>query len=130
MKRAYQSNYRTDLNTHFTVLFLKDTSIELSTLDNSFLTSNPFLFVEVSLDGKVVVKETLSLCKSSSGIWEVDEILILGETFGHFTISVTMGADGDEYQLLGLVGSNGSGLLDTTGKLQTIPLACHEKDSL
>lgn len=62
---------------NMSALILRDVSVELSTQDDCFLVDIPHLLLELSVDGKAVDSIGLHARKSSSGVWDADEALVL-----------------------------------------------------
>ncbi|PVF91871.1 hypothetical protein CPB86DRAFT_846301 [Serendipita vermifera] len=90
-------------NDLYRMLFFKNITVELAIQDDSFLTDIPHLVLELNQDGRVVDKVNLLSRKSSRGIWDADEPLILREVTGEFMLSVSMQVDDHDRQVFGSI---------------------------
>ncbi|PVF93401.1 hypothetical protein CPB86DRAFT_801256 [Serendipita vermifera] len=97
------------------VLALKDTTVELTTGDDCFLTDIAHLILEITQNGRFVHKINLWSQESSRGVWDMDGTLILPEVPATFTVSVFIQVDENDRQLVGSMEINGPELLDTIG---------------
>ncbi|PVF95780.1 hypothetical protein CPB86DRAFT_875429 [Serendipita vermifera] len=100
--------------------------VELSQVDDSFLTDVAHLIVEATLSGHVLNKVDLISRKSRPGVWDANQPLIVPEAPWDFKISVLMEVDGSERQSLGSIELNGPGFYGGLGKMYEIPLISHE----
>lgn len=108
-------------------LFFRDTTVELSTQDECFLTEFDHLILEISpLDRRFVGRINLISRKSKPGIWDADQVLVLAEASEEFMLSVYMETYESGRQLLGLIELNGAGFYNGLGKTLEIPFICHE----
>ncbi|PVF93489.1 Arabinanase/levansucrase/invertase [Serendipita vermifera] len=103
-----------------------DTSVELSSRDDCFLTNVSHLILELSFNGQILYQINLSSREWNPKVWDADQILILPQASAEFMISVSMEVDGNESQLLGFMELNGPALYDGLGKAYEIPLTSHE----
>ncbi|PVF91657.1 hypothetical protein CPB86DRAFT_802667 [Serendipita vermifera] len=108
------------------VLALKDTTVELTTGDDCFLTDIVHLILEITQNGQVVHKVNLWSQESNRGVWNADQTLVLREVTTVFTISVFMQVDESDRLLLSSVELNERELLDTVGGQYEIPLIRQE----
>ncbi|PVF91659.1 hypothetical protein CPB86DRAFT_297701 [Serendipita vermifera] len=89
-------------HTRMSVLVLKNTTVELTTGDDCFLTDIVHLILEIT-HGQVVDVVDLWSQGSNRGVWDADSILVLHNVTVTFTVSVFMQVDEDDCQLLGSV---------------------------
>lgn len=104
-----------------------DTSIELSSQDDCFLTDISHLVLQVRSNGEAVDEVDLFSDESRPGVWEANEYLLICKDDAHteISLSVSIGMDGAEHQLLGYVVLNGPELDDNAEEYE-VPLICHE----
>ncbi|PVF92618.1 hypothetical protein CPB86DRAFT_877740 [Serendipita vermifera] len=107
-------------------LILRDVSVELSTQDDCFLVDIPHLLLELSVDGKAVDSIGLHARKSSSGVWDADDALVLPGVSSNLMVSVLMQLDKDKRQLLVFMRLDGAEMYKESGKTHEIHLMCHE----
>ncbi|PVF96629.1 hypothetical protein CPB86DRAFT_816256 [Serendipita vermifera] len=107
-------------------LIFKDTTVELASRDDWFLTDSAHLVLELNQTGKLMDKSNLLSRESMPGVWDADKPLILHEFAGEFTLSVLMQLGQNERQLVGSMELNGTELLDMVGTQFEIPLLSQE----
>ncbi|PVF91900.1 hypothetical protein CPB86DRAFT_820103 [Serendipita vermifera] len=108
-------------------LIFKDTTVELASRDDRFLTDSAHLVLELNQNGKLIDKADLLARESMPGVWDADQTLILRrELAGEFTLSVLIQLGQNDPQLVGSMGLNGTELLDMVGTQFEIPLLSQE----
>ncbi|PVF93861.1 hypothetical protein CPB86DRAFT_818481 [Serendipita vermifera] len=114
-----------DSNYH-NALVLKDTTVELTTRDDSVLKDIAHLILVITQNGQFVDKVDLWSQESNRGVWNAGQGLVLREVTADFVAFVFMQIDEDDRHLLGFMVLNGPGLVDTVGRQYEITLMCQE----
>ncbi|PVF95707.1 hypothetical protein CPB86DRAFT_763467, partial [Serendipita vermifera] len=107
------------------VLILKETSVTMSNRDGRFFPAVSRLILEVACNGKVVDKVNLLPRKSSPGVWDADDILVLHDRYARFTVSVSRRVD-RKPQVVAFIELDGSKFYDGVRRTYEMPLMHRE----